>query len=266
MAEPVRWPKGTRSAAVFTFDVDDEYVMRHIYGEQSYYLTQGQYDTRAGSWRILELLRKNEVKGTFCVVGKVAEARPDVVEAIKKDGHEIATHGYDHTPYYKLSRTKEKQDILKTIRAIQKVTGERPIGHRTPEWNPSLNTISLLGEIGGFLWDSDYLNDDLPYRIPTSKSKRSSIIELPVAATLDDWPLIIEAGMSPAQVTEVWKDEFNVLHEEGKLFLLTAHPLISGRPVWSKVLIELITHVKSSNDVWIATAGEVAAWWDKQNP
>lgn len=261
-----RWPSGNRSAAIFSFDVDDEHVMRVIYGEQSYYVSQGQYDTRAGIWRVLDMLRRNNVKGTFCVVGKVAEARPDVVQAVKENGHEIAAHGYDHTPYYKLSRTKEKQDILKTNRALEKVTGERPVGQRTPEWNPSPNTIRLLAQVGGFLWNSDYLNDDVPYRIPTGVRQQESIIELPVAATLDDWPLIIERGMSPTQVGEVWKAEFDSLRDEGKLFVLTTHPLIIGRPSWSRALREIIQYAKTFNDVWIATAREVATWWNEQNP
>lgn len=265
MTQMGRWPNGAKSAAVFSFDVDDEYVMRVIYGEQSYYLSQGQYDTRAGIWRVLDMLRNKEVKGTFCVVGKVAETRPDAVQAIKENGHEIAAHGYDHTPYYKLSQAREKQDILKTIKALEKTAGKRPIGHRTPEWNPSRNTIRLLAQIGGFLWNSDYLNDDLPYRLPTGVSKQKFIIELPVAATLDDWPLIIEGGMSPSQVTEVWKTEFDTLHDEGKLFLLTTHPLIVGRPSWSKALRETIEYAKGFEDVWIATAGKVAAWWNEQN-
>jgi len=259
-----KWPNGAKSAAIFSFDVDGPYVMRAVYGEESYYLTQGEYDTRAGSLRILDILRKKDVKATFCVVGRIAEDVPDLVAAIKKDGHEIAAHGYDHTPYYKLSRSREKQDILKTIRALQQVTGEKPVGHRTPEWNPSSNTLTLLGEIGGFLWNSDYLNDDLPYWVPTGSE--SHLVEIPTAASLDDWPLIIDGGMSPAQVAEVWKQEFDVLHEEGKLFVLTVHPLLSGRPSWSKALIDTLAYACSLSDVWIATAGQIARWWEQNMP
>jgi peptidoglycan/xylan/chitin deacetylase (PgdA/CDA1 family) len=94
MSDAGRWPNKAKSAAVFSFDVDDEYVMRRIFGnQQSYYITQGQYDLRAGIWRVLNLLQKEDVKATFCVVGKIAETRPDVVLAIKEGGHELATHG-----------------------------------------------------------------------------------------------------------------------------------------------------------------------------
>jgi peptidoglycan/xylan/chitin deacetylase (PgdA/CDA1 family) len=259
------WLNGKRAAAVFTFDVDDEYVMRQTYGNsESYYLSQGGYDTRAGFWRVLSVLEKVGVQSTFCVVGRVAERHPEIISAMVDGDHEVAAHGYDHTPYYKLSKRKEKSDIEKTLAAIVSAGAKRPVGHRTPGWNPSSNTLRLLRDIGGFQWTSDYLNDDLPYEHKLTE-KRSGIIELPVAAQLTDWVLFYEMGMTPNEIFHFWRDQFDSLYEEGKLFVLTCHPLLIGRPGLSTALVSIIQHVKSKDDIWIARAREVASHWLKRN-
>lgn len=260
----VLWPDEAKAAAVFSFDVDDEFVMRVIYGDsQSYYVSQGGYDTRAGSWRVLRILDQFRTPATFCVVGRVAEDHPELVRAMVEAHHEVAAHGYDHTPYYKLSMELERIDIEKTLQAITTAGAKRPVGHRTPEWNPSPHTIRLLNEIGGFIWNSDYLNDDLPYELDEA-GKRTGIIELPVASQLDDWPIFYEMGLTPKEAFEFWRAEFDVLYEEGKLFVLTCHPLLIGRPGPSTALSSIIQHVKSKPDVWIARAEEVASHWLKQ--
>ena len=255
------WPKGYRCGAVFSFDVDDEFVMRQIYGpKKMYYITQGEYDARVGVWRVLNTIDRLGIKGTFCVVWKVAEKRPDVVRAVAKRGHEIAAHGYDHRPYYKLTYKEETRDVKMTLKIIEKIVGSRPVGHRTPEWNPSVNTVRILDSVGGFIWRSDSLNDDLPYHLFID-GKKTGIVELPVAATLDDWPLMMDKGMSNTQVFEFWRDEFDVLYEEGKLFMLTTHPLLIGRPSPIKTLQRIIEYVKTRRGTWIARADEIGRWW-----
>ena len=264
--EPEFWPAKNRAVVLFTFDVDDIYVMRDTYGKsQMYYLSQGAYDTRAGFWRVLRILEKSSIQSTFCVVGKVAENHPEMVNALVDANHEVAAHGYDHTPYYKLSKKQERIDIEKTLTAIVSSGAKRPVGHRTPGWNPSSHTLRLLNEIGGFTWCSDYLNDDLPYEHGIA-GKKSGIIELPVASQLTDWVLYYDMGLTPNAVFEFWKDQFDTLYEEGKLFVLTCHPLLVGRPGLSNALTRIIEHVKSKDDVWIARAHEVAAHWLKVNP
>ncbi|MDA4136020.1 MAG: polysaccharide deacetylase family protein [Thaumarchaeota archaeon] len=259
--DEIIWPDGIRCAAVFTFDNDDESGIIDAYGaEKMFYLSQGYYDMNAGTQRVLRILARQQIKATFCMVGKTAEKRPDVVKLIQSEGHELAVHGWDHRPYYNMKVEDEKEDIRKTIEIVQKITGRRPVGHRTPDWNPSRDTVRLLHELGGFIWRGDSLDNDLPYIHGFSDG---SIVELPSAVTLDDFDNYVERGYSPQEVYELWRDEFDVLYEEGKFYCLTMHPLVTGRPAASKSLEKIITHVKSHEGVWVATAEEVARWWLK---
>jgi peptidoglycan/xylan/chitin deacetylase (PgdA/CDA1 family) len=151
----------------------------------------------------------------------------------------------------------ERSDIEKTVKVISEIIGRKPTGHRTPDWNPSKNTVSLLKELG-FLWRGDSLDNDLPY------VHENGLVELPSAVTLDDYDNYAERGYSPQEVFELWRDEFDVLYEEGKFFCLTMHPFMTGRPAASKTLEKIITHVKSHEGVWIATAEEIARFWSSK--
>src|SRR5207245_5528826 len=157
------WPSGIRCAAVFSFDNDDESGLIDAFGpDKMFYVSQGYYDTNAGTWRVLKILERQNIKATFCMVGRTAEKRPDVVKAISEQGHELATHGWYHRPYYNMPPQEERNDIQKTADMIHKITGKRPVGHRTPDWNPSKNTVKFLKELGGFIWRGDSLDNDVP--------------------------------------------------------------------------------------------------------
>ena len=255
------WPRGIRCGAVFSFDNDDESGLIDAFGaDKMFYVTQGPYDTNAGTWRVLRILERQNVKATFCMVGRTAEKRPDVVRAIHEKAHEIAAHGWDHRPYYNMGIEEEREDLEKTVNIIKQIIGKTPVGHRTPDWNPSKNTLGLLKELKSFIWRGDSLDDDLPY------VHENGIVELPSAVTLDDYDNYAERGYSPQEVFELWRDEFDVLYEEGKFFCLTMHPFMTGRPAASKTLEKIITHVKSHEGVWIATAEEIARYWASKHP
>ena len=245
---------------MFSFDNDDYWGLTDAFGqEKMFYASQGPYDTNAGTWRVLRILARHNVKATFCMVGRTAQSRPDVVKAIQEAGHEIATHGWVHKEYQGMTENDEREDMQKTIDIIQKLTGRKPVGHRTPNWNPSKNTLKLLNEAGGFIWRGDSLDDDLPYTHVLSAGER--IVELPSAVTLDDYDNYAVRGYSSEEVFELWRDEFDVLYEEGKFYCLTMHPFMTGRPAASKTLERIIGHVKSHEGVWIARADEIAKYW-----
>src|ERR671930_252009 len=94
------WPQGMRAAAAFTFDFDAEEVWigedpRNA--ERPGVLSQGTYGAKVAVPRLLELLRRHDMRATFFVPGRVAERYPDRVREILADGHEVGHHGYTHT-------------------------------------------------------------------------------------------------------------------------------------------------------------------------
>jgi len=85
--------------------------------------------------RILSLLGRYSVRATFFVLGYVAERTPAVVEMIRKEGHEIASHGYGHVQVYRQNRDEFLSDLLRSKHLLEEMTGEKVIGYRAPQWS-----------------------------------------------------------------------------------------------------------------------------------
>lgn len=250
-------PEGVECPVLLTIDCDAEVGMASIRPrEERFWMSQGEYEPRAGIWRLLSTLRKHEVIATFCVVGKVAEAYPFIITTIHGDGHEIANHGYTHTPYIKLTEEQERFEIMKTGELLERITGEKVVGHRTPLWNPSTRTIRILEELG-YLWNSDSLNDDVPY-FNEVDGRTSSIVELPPSHSLNDWGQLIQFRITPRDMLDVWTTEFDILYSEGKMFNLTLHPFEIGRPARTAVLDKLLAHIKAKRGAKFMRAKELA--------
>ncbi len=76
---------------------------------------------------MLRILERQNVKATFCMVGRTAEKRPDVVKAIFEKGHELAVHGWDHLPYYNMSTEDERNDIQRRLKSFRKLRERDPL-------------------------------------------------------------------------------------------------------------------------------------------
>jgi allantoinase len=93
----------------------------------------GSYGGKVGVWRIIDLLNRHHLRGTFCVNAKCAELFPEAVAAIVKSGHDVAGHGYvqDELLAY-LAPEEEKRTIHRCLDILEKATGQRPLGWLSP--------------------------------------------------------------------------------------------------------------------------------------
>ena len=100
---------------------------------------------------ILFLLKKYKAIATFFIVGSVAEKYPRLVQEIKDDGHEIATHGYSHVSVNKLSQKEFISDVRRSIESLAGITKEEVWGYRAPTWSITKEmpwAIDVLSSIG----------------------------------------------------------------------------------------------------------------------
>src|SRR6185369_4778768 len=101
--------------------------------------------------RMLVLLAEANVKATFFVLGKVAEAYPQTVRDVQAAGHEIASHGYGHDLVFDLTPQQFRDDVQRSIEILANLTGARPIGYRAPAFSiteRSLWAPPILAELG----------------------------------------------------------------------------------------------------------------------
>ncbi len=258
----VPWPHGKRSAVAFTFDFDAEEVWIGMDPENASrpgVLSQGVYGAKVGLPLLLALLERREVTATFFVPGRVAERYPVLVREILGAGHEVGLHGYTHRGPGRLSGVDEEIAELDRSLDVLHSLGAEPVGFRSPSWDFGERTLELLAE-RGVVYSSNMMDDIRPY-----VHRPSGIVELPVQWILDDAPHFMfdnasweKTIRSPREVGEIWQAELRGIHDLGGLCVLTNHPQIIGRPGRLPLLEEFIDLVTSLQDVWVATAREVA--------
>lgn len=84
---------------------------------------------------LLDMLEAADVRATFFVVGWVAERQPEIVDAVRRAGHEIGSHGHVHEKAFVLGRDRFRADVRESACAISEVTGGRVTMFRAPEWS-----------------------------------------------------------------------------------------------------------------------------------
>jgi peptidoglycan/xylan/chitin deacetylase (PgdA/CDA1 family) len=226
--KPANWPGGAVVAVALSFD----YQMGTIYDDKnpaSAVNTNSQYDGRVGLPRLLRLLDKYSVPASFFTTAVTAAFYPDTLKQIMASGrHEIGVHGWIHERNPDLPPDDERRLLEKSITALQAVTGKRPVGYRSPAWENTPNTLKLLREFQ-FLYDSSMMADDEPYEV-LMDGKSTGVLEVPVEWVRDDavyYSTQQRNPVSPSDVLESWKAEFDKAYEEHGLFETTMHPRIS---------------------------------------
>ncbi|MEO8172287.1 MAG: polysaccharide deacetylase family protein [Sediminibacterium sp.] len=134
---------------ILTFDIEEWFHCDFISDKD----TWKNYETRihGGVDVILQHLSDNNLKGTFFILGWIAERYPEVVKKIAKDGHEIAGHSYYHELVHRMKPKEFFEDTDKTLKILQDITGEKVVIYRAPAFSITEETpwaFDVLAELG----------------------------------------------------------------------------------------------------------------------
>ncbi|HET9519837.1 MAG TPA: polysaccharide deacetylase [Candidatus Limnocylindrales bacterium] len=256
-----------RLAVSLTFDFDAESAWLGAFKvDTPSALSRGAYGAYEGVPRILRLLDKYGLPSTFFVPGYSAELHPAETRDIAAAGHEIGHHGYIHEPPHLLELEEERVMIERGLQALDAIVGVRPKGYRSPSWELSKNTYSLLTEYG-FEYDASQLAKDRPYWVEDAGA-RTDIVEVPGAWELTDSshflfaysPVYLTGLSAPSKVEEIWRADFDGAYEEGgdACYVLTMHPQIIGRHHRMAMLERVIRYILEHDDVWFAQMVDIA--------
>jgi peptidoglycan/xylan/chitin deacetylase (PgdA/CDA1 family) len=261
---PPRWPNDSTVAVALSFDSDHETSALRSGDAHPGRLSQGEYGSRVGARRILELLERHGAPASFFVPAVSALLHPDEVKDYASAGHEVALHGWIHEWNTELAEEEERELLRRSAAVLEGLTGRRPVGIRTPSWDFSEHTLGLILELG-LTYDSSLMADDEPYEI-LADGKPTGVVEIPVEWIRDDAPYLtmdrrspLRPSPAPRDLLQPWVDEFEAAHETGGLFQLTMHPHVIGHRSRLVVLNELLDHIGSRQGVWFATHEQVAA-------
>jgi putative urate catabolism protein len=225
-----------------------------------------EYGSRSGFWRLLRLFAEFEVPVTIFGVAMALERNPAAVSAIMAAGYEIAGHGWRWIDYQFVSEERERADMALAIASIARLTGQRPLGWYTGRCSP--NTRRLVVEEGGFLYDSDAYNDDLPYWV-VEQGKHHLVV--PYTLDVNDMKFGTAQGFNQGDDFFTYaRDAFDTLYAEGaaqpKMMSVGLHMRLIGRPGRIQGLRRFLDHVRQHDRVWLCRRIDIAQHWQRVHP
>ena len=225
-----------------------------------------EYGSRVGVWRILRAFQRFGIRINVLAVGQAAEANPVAVCALHAAGHEIVSHGWRWIDYHLVDEATERDHIRRAVATLTDIVGTRPVGWMTGR--PGPNTRRLVVEEGGFLYDRDSLNDELPYWV--KEGGRDHLV-IPYSFETNDNRFDGNLGFATADDYFTYmRDAFDTLYEEGAtqpgLLSIALHDRLIGRPARIRGLIRFLEHATAHDKVWFCTGAEIAAHWLSVHP
>jgi peptidoglycan/xylan/chitin deacetylase (PgdA/CDA1 family) len=216
-----------------------------------------EYGSRAGVWRLFRILREFQVPATVFACAVALERNPAVAEQMRIDGHDLLAHGWRWEEHWNLSREAEAERIAWALASFKRTCGERPRGWYC-RFGPSVNTRELVVAEGGFSYDSDAYNDDLPYFVNVNCNRH---LVVPYSLTYND----VQSTM-PGELADLWKRGLDELWHEGahgspKMMSIGLHPRLIGQAGRASALREFLEYAQGKEDVWFARRGDIADWW-----
>ncbi len=224
-----------------------------------------EYGSRVGVWRVLDLFRERGLPLTLFGAARALERNPRVAERVAEAGHDVCCHGWRWVEPFRLSEDEEREHIARAVASIRRLTGERPLGWYC-RYGAGENTRRLLVEEGGFLYDSDAYNDELPYWVTVAGRPH---LVVPYTMDANDAKFAAPAGFSTGeQFLAYLKGCFDQLYQEGghapRMMSVGLHARISGRPARARALAAFLDYVMSHPQVWVARRLDIARHWHER--
>jgi allantoinase len=285
------WPDGARVAVQFVLnyeeggensvlhgDAGSEQFLSEIIGAQSYparHLSMEsifEYGSRVGVWRILREFERRKLPLTVFGISMALERNPELTAAFVALGHEIACHGWRWIHYQDVDEATEREHMRRGTEIIRRMTdGQWPLGWYTGRDSP--NTRRLVVENGGYVYDSDYYGDDLPFwtTVTTSEGRRAPHLVVPYTLDANDMRFATPQGFNTAeQFLTYLRDTFDVLYAEGaespRMMSIGMHSRLLGRPGRFVALQRFLDHVERHDRVWICRRIDIARHWCNAHP
>ncbi|WP_189043515.1 allantoinase PuuE [Aliidongia dinghuensis] len=278
-----RWPNGARVAVqiVMNYEEGGEASILHGDAHAETYLQevvgapaiQGarnlqvesiyEYGSRAGFWRLMRLFQEFDVPVTVFAVAMALERHPDAAAAILAADHEIASHGWRWIDYQHVPEEIEREHIRLAVETLTRLAGAAPLGWYTGRLSP--NTRRLVVEHGGFLYDADAYNDDLPYWVV--EAGRPHLV-VPYTLDVNDMKFGTAQGFNQGQDFFTYaRDAFDALYAEGgRMMSVGLHTRLIGRPGRIQGLRRFLQHVRAHKDVWVCRRVDIARHWIAEHP
>ena len=281
-----RWPGGARLAVNFVvnFEEGSEASIPDGDAESEWGLTEygavnpgvpGRdlaaegmfaFGTRVGFWRIRRLFAEHGWPLTVVGCALALERNAPAVAAILEDNWDVCCHGWRWEKHYLMDEDTERARIARAVASLKATMGERPLGWYCRS-GPGVNTRRLLVEEGGFLYDSDAYDDELPYW--TTVSGKQHLV-VPYSLTNNDTKFGRGTFSTGDDFFHFCRDAFDMMYAEGatqpKMMSIGLHQRLIGHPGRAAGLQRLMAHIAKFPDVWVTRRIDIARHWAATHP
>jgi len=225
-----------------------------------------EYGSRAGVWRLFRIFDGAGVPVTFFAAAVALERNPAVAEKLARRGDEAAGHGFRWSNGFEMTRDEEKEAIRLAVESIAHTTGARPLGWYSREM--SVNTRELVAEEGGFVYDSECYNDDLPY---WTTVHGNPWLVVPYSLIVNDARYVLAQGFgSPEHFFQTAKASLDRLRNDGddvsRMMSIGLHPRLSGQPARADALARFVEYAQRFDDVAFLRRVDLARSFAEQHP
>jgi peptidoglycan/xylan/chitin deacetylase (PgdA/CDA1 family) len=281
----IEWPNGARVAVSLVVNYEEGSERSYAFGDEANdglgelthraldpgyrdlcVETVYEYGSRAGVYRLFRLFDEYQVPCTMWAAAVALERNPDVAAWIRESGYEPGAHGWRWADDWTLSRDEQRERIHRAVASIQASCGQRPVGWYS-RYMPSIHTRELLVEEGGFIYDSESSNDDLPYYAEVLG--RPHLI-VPYSITYNDVRYFNGSVASPSDFVDYLTRALDYLHREGethpRMMSIGLHCRWSGQAGRASALREFIEYGLAKGDVWFARRKDIAEWFLEHHP
>jgi allantoinase len=218
-----------------------------------------EYGLRVGIWRMLEATKRLEIPASMTLNGSVGDNYPGVVEACIKAGWDPVGHGYHQVPLNLVD--DERAEIHKTLHAIERQTGKRPLGWLGPGLQETFDTPDVLAE-EGVRYVLDWVNDDQPYPMHV---KTGSLVSVPYTNEINDIGIYLRGGHRAPEMLDRVEASLSTLltdtPETARILPIAVHPFIMGQPHRFPTFVKMLEMVKNHPGVAFMTATQVYEWY-----
>ena len=250
-------------------------------------ISRGEYDIVVIP-RLVALLDKYGIKGTFFTPGHTIDSTPECVMPYVEAGHELAHHGWTHRLPVTMERAEEEEEIVRGNESIRRISGRNARGYRSPAWDLSPNSIELLLK-HGIKYDSSLMGHDydcyfarqgdvVELKKPMERGRETALVEMPISWSLDDFPHFeymrnpngsIQAGlMNATNVLENFVDDYTYMtrvQPDFGILTYTFHPHVIGRGHRMMMLERLIQKLMEGGAEFMTMEQAMEAWLARRN-
>ncbi|MFT5447320.1 MAG: allantoinase [Gammaproteobacteria bacterium] len=239
--------------------------IRNYVNESNY-----QYGIRAGGPRVMKLLEKYAAKTTVTAAAVALERAPQLVAEIKRQGHEVCSHGWRWVHQFSYKEDREREFIRKATNSIESTIGIRPFGWLSRYLHTDQTRRLLLEE--GYTYHMDDMSDDIPRWEPIEMADGSTraLVCMPYAIDTNDMKFWVAPAYTPDQWLSYVRRSVDWLLEESKegprMLNVGVHLRIIGRPgrIWA--FEEFLQYASSIPEIWITSRKEIADRFAQQCP